>query len=447
MKRLLLIAITFMLLLNSCVSTDEQLVLDSTPSWTTGDLSKFSKPNTLYYTIAGSGASENLAKTNALSTFYDVLNKSVIISEKNEFIASLGDNYFYDPFEMKIEKKYLTKLKDQLYDVVYLISASKSKIDESKLLKAKNEGIILDDLAKLEEESDFLYRDNQDYKSIQTLIKAFIVAKENKYDAKANIYLRTIISRISFLDISVFAKNDSSSLELRVNREQALMKPLVENAKLVAQYNGKDISFKNYLVKEPLLPIKNNTFVFNYTSKNINPQGLVIFKIDLEEEINLLRHKNFHEAANRIENIIEELVFSYNEKPKYSGKKVIVTTIENNINQERRESASTSFFVKKLTQQEAEVLVDLDLDIENISAVKNKADYLFIFRAEIVEREEGFRPFALSHGSLEIYDLNTLSIIFNSDLVDGIAIKDTMEESEKESFINIAKRVYFNSLW
>jgi hypothetical protein len=443
MKKVWTVIFICFLLLTSCVTKNESVVLKTMPSWVTNEIVD---ENLIYYKIKGNGFSLGSATSNAINNFYTTLNKSVEISDKETFINSLSENYDYEPLTLKIEKTYIKQYEDKSFHIIYLVSANRLKIQASKLKKIAITKKINQDLIELENESDFLYRENKDYQSIKALIQAYILATETGFLEKAKNYLNTAVSRISSINISVYAKNNKNSLEIKLNRIQGFINPSVKNAKLLALYNSKDIDFNNYLAKQTLLPFKNNNFVFYLDNININLKGLVIFKLDFTEEIFKLKKIELTEAAQRIEKVINEKVFSYETVSDFKDKKVLVITIENEINQDKRESVTTDFFTKRLTELGATVIINSDVDIDSLELLKPEADYVFLFRAEIVEKEEGIRAFVLSHGSLQIYDLSNFYLIYDSSLIDSLAINETMKESERDSLINVAKRTYHNFL-
>ncbi len=444
MKRYIILIFTCLILLSACTSSRNQVFLDSVPSWVTDEIDNELEGNSInYYRIQGNGFSIASATRNAVSVFYDSLSSSLNIDDKEEFISQLSYQYSYVPLDMKIVKKYIKQYEDKSYNIIYLISANRFKVDEAKVQKTENDLIISTKLESFESESNIFYRENKDFDSIQVYVNAYIYAMDNNFDEKAERYLDTITSLISALNIRVYARNNSNSLEIRVNREQAFLNPLVQNAKLLVQYNTKDIDFNNYLRNEELNP-DNNRFVFYLDNKNINLKGLLKFKINLEEEIDLLRSKGYIAAAEEIDFAINERVFSYEAISDFSNKEIILTTIENDIRQVRKESVTTDFFVSKLEELGANVIVDNEIDIDNIDQVKSNADYLFIFRAETVEQDTGLKAHVLSHGSLVIYDLSSLALMYDSELIDSIAIKSTIEESEDEAFLKIAKKAYHN---
>jgi hypothetical protein len=442
MKRYIILIFTCLILLSACTSSRDQLFLDTVPSWVTEEIDNEIEGNSInYYRIQGNGFSIESATRNAVSVFYESLSPALDIENKEEFVSQLSQKYSYPPLEMEIVKKYIKQYEDKSYNISYLISANKLKIEESKVQKIEKDLQISSKLENYESESNLFYRENKDFDAIQVYINAYIYAKDNGFDDQAADYLDTITSLISSLNIRVYARNSANSLEIRVNREQTFLNPLVQNAKILVQYNTKDIDFNNYLRNEELYP-KDNRFVFYLDNKNINLKGLLKFKINLEEEIDLLISKGYQEAAKQIEFAINERVFSYEAISDFSDKEILLTTIENDIRQVRKESVTTDFFVSKLEELGASVIVDDDIDIDNIDQFKSRADYLFIFRAETVEQDIGLKAHVLSHGSLVIYDLSSLALVYDSELIDSIAIKSTTEESEDEAFLKIAKKAY-----
>lgn len=445
MKRFTIILFICIIIFNSCVSEDELIVLDSIPSWVKTDLDNDNiESNINYYRIEGIGATVEEATLNAVTSFYDSFSKSIYIPNKDIFISSLLNDYYYKPLELKIEKKYYLENEDSLNKIVYLLTANKSIIEQESLNKIEKDQQVITDLEQFEKESNLLYRENKDYDSIKILIDAYIKANENGFIDKANTYLNTIITRISALSIKVYAKSNKNILEIRVNRNQGLINPTVKGVNLIAQYNSKDVDFQNYLSSEDLLPFKDNSFTFYLDDKNINLKGLIIFKIDLSNEVALLRSKNFNEAADRIELVIDEIVFPYERISDFQDKKVMIVSIENDVYQQRRESSTIEFFTTQLKKLGAQVIVKEIDDFENIDEFKSEADYLFLFKGEVLESQVAIKVFVSSHGSLEIYDLNSLELIFQSSLIESVAIEDTLEIGEKVSLINVAKRAFHN---
>lgn len=443
MKKIFLLFILCLLFFTSCASSNENIILDKKPSWITNEIID---ENTTYYIISGEGDSLDSAINNAIEDFYFELTKSVNIEDKSIFINDLIENYYYSPLELRIIKRYEEQLRNDSYKIYYLLSANKTNVEESVLKKIEKDDSISKKLTSLDSESNLVYRDNKDYKSIDLLITAYINAKDNGFDIEAEDFLDIIISRINSLNIRVYAKNNINSLEIRLNRDQGLIDPLVQGAKILAIYNALDLNYNNYLVKQDLIPIKNNYYTFLLDDKNINKKGVIIFKLDFEEQLKVLTNKGYIVAAQSIDKAINERVFSYSQISDFEGKKVIISTTENGFNQEERESVTQDFFTNMLKKQNATVVFKNNVDTTNLEQFQDFGDYLFIFKAELIDEENGIKPYAISHGSLEIYDLSNLLIIYDSNLIDCIAIADTMEESENQSLINVAKKTYHNYL-
>lgn len=443
MKKIFLLFILCLLFFTSCASSNENIILDKKPSWITNEIID---ENTTYYIISGEGDSLDSAINNAIEDFYFELTKSVNIEDKSIFINDLIENYYYSPLELRIIKRYEEQLINNSYKIYYLLSANKTNVEESVLKKIEKDDSISKKLTSLDSESNLVYRDNKDYKSIDLLITAYINAKDNGFDIVAEDFLDIIISRINSLNIRVYAKNNINSLEIRLNRDQGLIDPLVQGAKILAIYNALDLNYNNYLVKQDLIPIKNNYYTFLLDDKNINKKGVIIFKLDFEEQLKVLTNKGYIVAAQSIDKAINERVFSYSQISDFEGKKVIISTTENGFNQEERESVTQDFFTNMLKKQNATVVFKNNVDTTNLEQFQDFGDYLFIFKAELIDEENGIKPYAISHGSLEIYDLSNLLIIYDSNLIDCIAIADTMEESENQSLINVAKKTYHNYL-
>ncbi len=443
MKKIFLLFILCLIFFTSCASSNENIILDEKPSWITNELID---DNITYYIISGEGLSLDSAKNNAIDDFYFELNKTVNIEDKSKFINDLIENFYYSPLELRIIKRYVEQQRDTSYKIYYLLSANKVNFEKSVLKKTEIDASISKKLTSLETESNLAYRDNKDYKSIDLLITAYINAKDNGFDIEADNFLEIIISRINSLNIRVYAKNNINSLEIRLNRDQGLIDPTVQGAKILAIYNALDLNYNNYLVKQDLIPIKNSNYTFLLDDKNINKKGVIIFKLDFEEQLKVLNNKRYIVAVQSIEKAINERVFSYSQISDFEGKTVILSTTENGFNQEERESVTQDFFTNMLIKQNANVILKENIDTNNLEQFQYLGDYLFVFKAELVNEENGIKPYALSHGSLEIYDLSNLLKIYDSNLIDSIAIADTMEESENQSLINVAKKTYHNYL-
>ncbi len=443
MKKIFLLFILCLLFFTSCASSNENIILNQKPSWITNEIID---ENTTYYIISGEGSSLDSAKNNAIDDFYFELIKTVNIEDKSKFNNDLIENYYYSPLELRIIKRYVEQPRANSYKIYYLLSANKISVEESVLKKIERDDSISKKLTSLDSESNLAYRDNKDYHSIDLLITAYINAKDNGFDIEADDFLDIIISRINSLNIRVYAKNNINSLEIRLNRDQGLIDPLVQGAKILAIYNALDLNYNNYIVKQDLIPIKNSYYTFLLDDKNINKKGVIIFKLDFEEQLKVLTNKGYLVAAQSIDKTINERVFSYSQISNFEGKRVIISTTENGFNQEERESVTQDFFTNMLKKQNATVIYKSNVDSTNLEKFQDLGDYLFIFKAELVDEENGIKPYVISHGSLEIYDLSKLLLIYDSNLIDCIAIADTMEESENQSLINVAKKTYHNYL-
>lgn len=443
MKKVFLIFIGCILFFTSCASSNENIILNKKPSWITNEIID---ENISYYIISGEGDSIDSAKNNAINDFYFELIKTLNIEDKNQFINDLIENYYYSPLELRIIKRYEEIQRDNSYKIYFLLSANKTNLEESVFIKNEKDKAISKKLDNLKNESDLAYRDNKDYKSIDLLISAYINAKDNGFDIEADDFLDIIISRINSLNIRVYAKNNINSIEIRINRDQGLIDPLVEGAKILALYNALDLNYNNYLAKQDLVPLKNNYYTFLLDDKNINKKGVIIFKLDFEEQIKVLINKEYTVAAQLIDKAINERVFSYSQISNFENKTILISTVENGFNQEERESVTQDFFNNMLKKQKATVIFKDNVDTTNLEQFQNQGDYLFVFKAELIDEEDGIRPYVISHGSLEIYDLSNLLLIYDSNLIDSIAIGDTMEESENQSLINVAKKTYHNYL-
>ncbi len=442
MKKTLILLVFSFLLFTSCISGNNEINLQSVPNWVS---EKYSDEFLNYYVVEGYGDTEIVAKKEALKTFYDDLSSFILIEDEAAFINELSDNYSYDDLTIKIIKQF-DEIIDSRVHVIFLITADKKTIDEKNLERINREEQIIAELKNFEETSNAYYRENKDLQSIRELIDAYIYAQENDFILQSDDYLNIIISRVKALNIIVYGKRDLYNLEIRLNREEGFIDPLVLDGEILISYNSKDIKFDNYLINQDLYSDNNNLFYFDIENTNINLDGLIIFKINLEEKLKLLRSKNFNDAANQIEFAIKEKVFSYNKISHLADKTIILSTIENDINQNTRESVSTDFLKEKLLEQKANVTVKENLNINNIQQYQNQADYLFLFRAEVVNKEDGLKSIVLSHGSLEVYDLSTLDLVFDSTLIDSMALEDSIEAGESASIIQVARKAFYNFL-
>ncbi len=442
MKKTLILLVFSFLLFTSCISGNNEINLQSVPNWVS---EKYSDEFLNYYVVEGYGDTEIIAKKDALKTFYDELSSFILIEDETAFINELYDNYSYEDLTIKIIKQF-DEIIDSRVHVIFLITADKKTIDEKNLERINREEQITAELKNFEETSNAYYRENKDLQSIRELIDAYIYAQENDFILQSDDYLNMIISRVKALNITVYGKRDLYNLEIRLNREEGFIDPLVIDGEILVSYNSKDIKFDNYLIEQDLYSDNNNLFYFDIENTNINLDGLIIFKINLDEKLKLLRSKNFNDAANQIEFAIKEKVFSYNKISHLADKTIILSTIENDINQNTRESVSTDFLKEKLLEQKANVTVKENLNINNIQQYQNQADYLFLFRAEVVNKEEGLKSIVLSHGSLEVYDLSTLDLVFDSTLIDSMALEDSIEAGESASIIQVARKAFYNFL-
>ena len=442
MKKTLILIVFSFLLFTSCITGDNEINLQTIPNWVS---EKYSDEFLNYYIVEGYGDTEIVAKKEALKTFYNDLSSLVLIADEDSFVNELYDNYSYDDLTISIIKQF-DEVIDNKTHVIFLITADKKTIDEKNLERINREEQISTELENFEETSNSYYRDNKDLQSIRELIDAYIYAQENDFTSQADDYLDMIISRVKALNITVYGKRDLYNLEIRLNREEGFIDPLVIDGEILVSYNSKDIMFDNYLIDQDLYSDNNNLFYFDLENTNINLDGLIIFKINLDEKLKLLRSKDFNDAADQIEFAIREKVFSYNKISHLADKTIILSTIENDINQNTRESVSTDFLKEKLIEQKAKVTVNENLNINNIQQYQNQADYLFLFRAEVVDREEGLKAFVLSHGSLEVYDLSTLDLVFDSTLIDSMALEDSIEAGESASIIQVARKAFYNFL-
>ncbi|MGD1815430.1 MAG: hypothetical protein ACPKNR_00220 [Pleomorphochaeta sp.] len=442
MKKTLILIVFSFLLFTSCITGDNEINLQTIPNWVS---EKYSDEFLNYYIVEGYGDTEIVAKKEALKTFYNDLSSLVLIADEDSFVNELYDNYSYDDLTISIIKQF-DEVIDNKTHVIFLITADKKTIDEKNLERINREEQITTELENYEETSNSYYRDNKDLQSIRELIDAYIYAQENDFTSQADGYLDMIISRVKALNITVYGKRDLYNLEIRLNREEGFIDPLVIDGEILVSYNSKDIMFDNYLIDQDLYSDNNNLFYFDLENTNINLDGLIIFKINLDEKLKLLRSKDFNDAADQIEFAIREKVFSYNKISHLADKTIILSTIENDINQNTRESVSTDFLREKLIEQKAKVTVNENLNINNIQQYQNQADYLFLFRAEVVDKEEGLKAFVLSHGSLEVYDLSTLDLVFDSTLIDSMALEDSIEAGESASIIQVARKAFYNFL-
>ncbi|MGD1820018.1 MAG: hypothetical protein ACPKOI_09085 [Pleomorphochaeta sp.] len=442
MKKTLILLVFSFLLFTSCISGNNEINLQSVPNWVS---EKYSDEFLNYYVVEGYGDTEIIAKKDALKTFYDELSSFILIEDETAFINELYDNYSYEDLTIKIIKQF-DEIIDSRVHVIFLITADKKTIDEKNLERINREEQITAELKNFEETSNAYYRENKDLQSIRELIDAYIYAQENDFILQSDDYLNMIISRVKALNITVYGKRDLYNLEIRLNREEGFIDPLVIDGEILVSYNSKDIKFDNYLIDQDLYSDNNNLFYFDIENTNINLDGLIIFKINLDEKLKLLRSKNFNDAANQIEFAIKEKVFSYNKISHLADKTIILSTIENDINQNTRESVSTDFLKEKLLEQKANVTVKENLNINNIQQYQNQADYLFLFRAEVVNKEDGLKSIVLSHGSLEVYDLSTLDLVFDSTLIDSMALEDSIEAGESASIIQVARKAFYNFL-
>ncbi|MGD1822698.1 MAG: hypothetical protein ACPKM0_08060 [Pleomorphochaeta sp.] len=444
-KKICYILIITLALLSSCASSDEDLVLNKYPTWIENEKTDESiYPSS--FIIEGSGETLDLASIDAINNFYDILSRNIYIENEFLFKESLFKNYYYEPFDMRIEKRYIDELISGGYVVIYYISSDETIIKNNTLKQESLEQNISKQLIEYESMSNKLYRDNKDLSSIKTLIEAYIYAMDNGFEVDGNDYLKTIISRISAININIYSKKNINNLQIKLNRDERIIDPIIISAEMKVLYNNVDNNFKNYLVSDTLYPNKDGSFYFNIDNKKINEEGLLVFMINLDDELKLLNQKGYKIAADRIYNVIEEKIYSYSKKSLFENKTIYLKTIENDIKQNALDSISINFFKEKLESLNSIVIIDEDIDINNLAEYSEKGDYLFLFRAEIVEEQSSYKYTTLSHGSLEIYDLNDSSLYYDSTLFDSIYISDDLENSKTQSILNVAKKVLHNLL-
>lgn len=433
------IYILLLILLSSCVTKNDDFYFDSTPNWVNRDYE-----NEVYnfYIIKGEGETQAKASYDAIFTFYNNLSKTVLIEDEQGFINNLNTNFIYEPLEMKIEKNYIETNNDNIYNITYLVSSKKNLIEIKEIEKKEVEKQNIDKLNTYENKSNDYYRNNKDLDSIKILINAYIFAKNNNYEKRAKVYLNTIISRISDINIKVYLKDSLNKLELKLYRDENYIDPIVLNAQLIASYNNINVRYENYLVEEVLLPYKEGLYDFDIKNRNLNEKGVIIFKLNLLDQLKLLKSNKFLDAEEQIDNAINEKIFVYDKESIFNNKVIYINIIENDENQNQLENISLKFIKTQLESYGATVIIKEDLNIDELDSLKNKGDYFFLFRAEIVEKKEGYKAIVLSHGSLEVYDLKDLNIFYDSTLIDSLYIGDSIEECEKESILRVAKKIF-----
>ena len=436
-KKTILYLLIVISLFSSCASNNQEIIIEDSPNWINIENNEALN---YFYISEGYGDTILTASSNSINDFYEQVKNQVYIESESEFKNSLISEYYYEPLNIQIEKRYYKKIINGGYVVNYLFSYDEDLFSKNIIKYNELEEEILTQINYLEKESNTLYRSNKDLDSIKLLIELYIYSMENKRIVNANQILDIIVSRISSIYIRIIPENDN--LNINLYREERFIDPKVINASIIASYNNIDLNYNNYLNQEKLNPNKDNTFDFNINNKKINEKGLIIFKIDLLEELFLLKQKGYVSAANLLEKNINETIYSYSTLSNFSNKTIYLKIIENDVNQKPLESVTSEFFIEKMKNINSQVIINNDIEIENLSQYKNIGDFLFLFRAEIVEKQDLYKPYAYSHGSLEVYDLETEELIFDSTLVDSLSINDTMEESEVNSILDVAKKAF-----
>ncbi len=436
-NRIILLLFLVIYLFSSCASNDQSIVLEDSPTWI--NIENNEELN-YFYVSEGYGNTIFEASSDSINDFYEQIKNIVYIENEYDFKNSLLSDYYYKPLNIQIENRYYKNIINGGFIVYYLFSYDNDLFALNTNKFNKFEEDVLNQINSLEKESNILYRSNKDLDSIKLLIELYIYSMDNGKNIIANQILDIILSRVSAINIRIIPENDN--LKIFLYREERFIDPKVINASIIASYNNVDLNFNNYLNQEKLIANKDNSYNFNINNKKINDKGLIIFKINLYEELLLLKQKGYITAANLLDKNINETIYSYSKTSDFSNKTIYLKIVENDVNQSPLDSVTKEFFIEKMNDMNSQVIINNDIEIENLSQYSNIGDYLFLFRAEIVEKQNLYKPYAFSHGSLEVYDLETEEQIFDSTLVDSLSISDTMEESESTSILNVAKRAF-----
>lgn len=443
MEKIKYILLLFIILLinSSCTSTNPSLEINYAPTWLEKE---YESELYSYYIVEGQGYSINAATYQAINNFYNSLSDNLYIEDKQNFIDSLNDTFQYLPLKMKISKRYVKKNIDDIYQVSFLIISDKKIIEEQTEKKINFDENINKKLSDYEKNSNELYRNNKDIDSINKLVEAYIYAKENNFNNKAETFLNSIISRIMSLDIRIYYSNSKNNLLIKMYRDESFFDPLIINGRIIASYNNLDVNYENYLVEDTIYPMKDGSFNFIIDDKKINDNGLIIFKIDLNNQIKLLRKKGYIEAANLIGNTIKEKVYQYELIPEFFNKKIIIKIVENDLKQQPLENVSLDFFKEQINNLGSSLIVNQEISLSELDSIDEDGDYFFLFRAEVVEEDNKDKPFVFSHGSLEVYDLNDFSLLFDSSLLDSVEFDDSLDEARNKSILEVAKKTFYS---
>lgn len=445
MKKIYLLLILFLCLLQSCVTSAQNL--GKTPSWIDNPVTIANKA-----CYKGEGIS-SLKDSSLFSAYQEALTRYLLKDEDDEMLlqyaAELSDKGQTDEGHIIAEYTYIEEEDEGSYHAYVVISVDKdyaNKVITSYLAEVKSRE---DKVFALKSESNLSYRQNNDYDALVSLLEAYNIAMEGPIESNKNQPEKLLNSAVKIINRASIGisnlKRDQATCMVTIKRNSGFFHPSIVGAKVIVDYSAYNAVNDVYDSSYSFYTNSEGSFNLSIPNAQLVTSGVLIIKLDLTDQLDQLKKNGYMEAYNAINDANVGQMISYDKSMLLKNVRIALVSLSNDIAQNPLVSEENNNIIAAIMRNNGNYVIDItpgkeeDLDKYKQEALSKNCRYLLLVKSEIQNEDVGEYSSVVVSGNISVYDVEKNSLIIEQSPYEFSANGSNLSDARNNAFDGLFK--------